>query len=105
MGGLWEFPGGKCQAGESLEACVVREVFEELDIHLEQLHFVMRCSYEYPEKSVELSVFECMSFCGTPKAVDCFTFDWVKKEDLKAYQFPPANAPILRHLLERSLSS
>ena len=99
MGGFWEFPGGKCKTEESLENCVIREVMEELDIYLQDLHFVMCCSYAYPEKTIELSVFECKSFRGMPKAIGCVNFQWIRNEDLNIYQFPPANAPILRHLL------
>ncbi|WP_454061791.1 (deoxy)nucleoside triphosphate pyrophosphohydrolase [Candidatus Nitrospira salsa] len=98
LGGFWEFPGGKCQDGESLEDCVSREVLEELDIEVSQpIHF-MTNHHEYLEKIVELSFFECSIISGFPKTVECAAFSWVKPENFSEFEFPPADIPVINML-------
>ena len=101
LGGLWEFPGGKCEAGESLEDCTRREVSEELGVEIHQLVYVMTHYHEYSEKSVDLVVFDCSIIRGEPVAIDCADFRWVKPEHLCEFEFPPADAPIISVLLQR----
>ncbi|WP_447971777.1 (deoxy)nucleoside triphosphate pyrophosphohydrolase [Nitrospira sp. M1] len=98
LGGLWEFPGGKCQEGESLAECVSREVLEELDIEVSQpVHFLTN-HHDYAEKTVELNFFECSIIRGRPRAVECADFCWVKPENFHEFEFPPADIPVINRL-------
>jgi len=96
--GFWEFPGGKREDGESLEDCVCREVFEELDVTVSQPVHFMTNHHEYQEKTVELSFFECSIIAGSPKAVACAGFSWVKPENFHEFEFPPADKPVINML-------
>ena len=98
LGGLWEFPGGKCEAGESFESCVQRELLEELGIEITQPQFFMTLHHEYPEKIVELQFYSCSIHRGEPRAWGCAEFCWVKPEEFLNYEFPPADLPVLRRL-------
>ena len=95
LSGLWEFPGGKCEAGESFESCVQREVLEELGIEITPPHYFMTHNYEYPEKKVELRFFSCHIRQGEPKAWGCAEYCWVRPNELNQYTFPPADTPVL----------
>ena len=103
LGGLWEFPGGKCEAKESLEDCVRREVLEELDFEVTQPVYLMSHVHEYPEKTVDLYFFECSIYRGQPKAADCADFRWVSAGQLCDYEFPPADRPLIDFLLKQTL--
>lgn len=100
--GLWEFPGGKCEADESLEDCLRRELIEELGIEIAQPRFFMTHHHEYPEKTVELNFFSCTIHKGTPNPIGCSEFTWVKVEDFCNFEFPPADVPVLSRLLEKA---
>ena len=94
---LWEFPGGKVEAGESLEAALRRELREELDIEANVLDEFFTTTHHYPTKSVELHFFNCTIASGEPRAVEVAEFRWVKSSELHAYEFPEAD----RELIER----
>jgi 8-oxo-dGTP diphosphatase len=100
LGGLWEFPGGKREAGESLEDCLHRELREELGIDVTPpVHFrVIR--HEYPEKTVELHFFRCSVRRGEAMALDCEEVRWVMPGELSDYEFPPADHPLIEALIE-----
>ncbi len=102
LGGLWEFPGGKCEAGESLEDCVCREVWEELGIKVNLPVYAMSHYHEYPEKTVDLTFFECTTFEGEPKARDCADFRWVSPDEFCEYEFPPADVPVIQKILRQN---
>ena len=102
LGGLWEFPGGKCEDGEELEECVRREVLEELGLEVTQPVFLMAHIYEYNEKTVNLNFFQCSILQGEPKALDCADFRWVKPEEFCEYEFPPGDAPVINMLLQQA---
>ena len=102
LGGLWEFPGGKCEEGESFESCVQRELLEELCIHITQPQFFMTLQYEYPEKTVELTFFTCSIHRGEPKPLGCAEFCWVRPEELRHFEFPPADLPVVDRLIASS---
>jgi mutator protein MutT len=98
LGGLWEFPGGKREEGESLEACLRRELREELGIDVTApVHFRM-IRHKYREKTVELHFFRCMIIRGEAKALECEEFRWVSPGELPDYEFPPADRPLLEAL-------
>lgn len=98
LGGLWEFPGGKREPGESLEDCLRRELREELGIDVTSpVHFrVIR--HEYPEKTVELHFFHCAISCGEAVALDCEEVRWVMPNEMTQYEFPSADRPLIEAL-------
>ncbi|WP_435100595.1 Nudix family hydrolase [Arhodomonas sp. AD133] len=95
QGGLWEFPGGKVEPGESVRNAVVRELQEELGIYVEPLHPLLRVPYRYPDKTVVLDVWHARHVSGTPVALEVADWCWVPPETLKDYDFPAANRPIV----------
>ena len=99
LGGMWEFPGGKCETGESFETCLKRELYEELGVEITQPRYFMYQEYEYPEKVVMLKFFFCSILSGEPKPLGCAEFCWVKVEELGNFEFPPADKPIVRRLV------
>jgi mutator protein MutT len=100
QGGLWEFPGGKREEGESLEECVRREIKEELDLDIEVGEPVKIISFAYAFYNVHLHFFRCTIRSGTPNAIGCQDFEWVRPDQLAHYPFPPANQPMIRQLME-----
>ncbi|HJT22671.1 MAG TPA: 8-oxo-dGTP diphosphatase MutT [Nitrospira sp.] len=95
LAGLWEFPGGKREADETLEECLRRELFEELSIQVDVPIPFRIIRHEYPEKTVELHFFRCVIERGQPTPVDCAELRWVSPQELTHYQFPPADRPII----------
>jgi len=101
LGGLWEFPGGKREEGESFEQCVRRELLEELGTEVEVCELVDTVAHAYPEKTVQLRFFRCRWIRNEPQAIDCAAFKWVSPAELKLHQFPAADAQLLEKLLNR----
>ena len=102
LGGLWEFPGGKREQGETLEECLQRELFEELNIRIEIPIPFHTIRHEYPEKTVELHFFRCTIGQGLAKPVDCAEIRWVLPSEMGNDQFPPADRPVIEALLRDS---
>lgn len=98
LGGAWEFPGGKREPGESFEACLARELYEELGIEVRVGRLVECVNYDYPEKSVHLRFYLCQLLKGEPRPLGCAAVVWVKREELAHYEFPPADARLLQKL-------
>lgn len=98
LGGLWEFPGGKPEPGESLEAAVVREVAEELDVEVEAGEKIVALDHAYSHFEITLHAFHCRYRTGTPKPLSCQEYAWVKPGELDRYAFPAANRRVLRLL-------
>lgn len=96
QGGLWEFPGGKLEPGETPEAALDRELAEELNIRPNAWRRLLRVPYRYPDKAVLLDVWEVTAFTGTPSGRQGQPLRWVAPQSLDAYPFPPANRPIVR---------
>jgi mutator protein MutT len=99
LGGLWEFPGGKRDPGESAEACLKRELREELGIEVEVGELLETITHEYPCKTVRLKFFLCRWLRCEPRALACHDFAWVTRDQLSAYAFPDADAQLLQRLL------
>ena len=95
--GYWEFPGGKCDPGEGLAACLARELREELDVDVivgDELHAT---THAYPDRCVELHFLRC-SLLGDPTPQVGQQLHWVAREELAALTFPPADAELVRLL-------
>ena len=95
--GFWEFPGGKCDRDEALKACLARELFEELDVPSRIGEELFATTYTYPDRSVELHFFRC-ELLGEPRPALGQEMRWVRREDLAALEFPPADAELIRIL-------
>src|SRR5690242_18996413 len=88
--GYWEFPGGKCEAGEDHRACLARELQEELAAAVRVGDEIFTTTHAYPDRSVELHFFRCELF-GTPVAQMSQEMRWVRRAELTALEFPPAD--------------
>jgi mutator protein MutT len=102
LAGLWEFPGGKVEAGESLQGALEREIEEELGIKIRVYDEFFTIDHNYPDKSVRLHFFNCSVREGEAKALDVADLRWVNPKDLTRYPFPPADAGLIEKLLSES---
>jgi mutator protein MutT len=98
QGGLWEFPGGKCEPGESFERCLVRELREELGIEVVVGGLFEEISHDYADRSVHLRFFTCRLVSGEPQPLDCAGVKWVGQAELAGHDFPAADARLLDKL-------
>ena len=95
QGGLWEFPGGKVAAGESVEEALARELHEELGIRVEYAVPLVIIEHDYPERSVRLEVWHVLAFSGTAHGREGQPLRWLPVTALDPADFPAANAPII----------
>ncbi|HEY1662504.1 MAG TPA: 8-oxo-dGTP diphosphatase MutT [Verrucomicrobiae bacterium] len=98
LGGLWEFPGGKREAGETFEECLVREIREELGVEISVGGLFEEITHEYPGKTVHLKFFICRLVSGEPQPLDCAAIQWIDQRGLSDHPFPPADARLLEKL-------
>jgi len=98
LGGLWEFPGGKREAEESLPDCLRRELREELGVEITEPVPFQTIRHEYPEKSVELHFFQCAITAGAAQPLDCDDLKWVTASELASFTFPPADRTLVKRL-------
>jgi 8-oxo-dGTP diphosphatase len=102
LGGLWEFPGGKREADETFEQCLVREIREELGVEISVGKLFEEIFHDYPEKSVHLKFFICKLLRGEPQPLDCAAVKWIGKSNLAAHEFPAADAQLLEKLKKQA---
>lgn len=95
QGGLWEFPGGKVEAGEAVELALARELHEELGIEVRASRPLIQVRHDYPDLAVLLDVHEVSAFDGEPHGAEGQPLAWVAPRELPAYEFPEANRPIV----------
>lgn len=100
LGGLWEFPGGHQERGETLKQCVRREVKEELGIAVSVGKEIAVVEHGYSHFRITLHVFACRYLRGTPHAIGCAAWKWVALRDLRRYAFPAANRRVIAQLLQ-----
>ena len=98
LGGLWEFPGGKREPNETFEACLARELREELGIEVTVVDLVESLTHAYPEQTVHLKFYRCQWREHEPQPLGCPAFKWVTATELKDYAFPAADARLLENL-------
>lgn len=104
MGGLWEFPGGKIEPGETIEECIQREVKEELDIEIVVGDRLATITHTYETFMVTLYVHDCQHLKGQPQTIECTEVRWVEPAQMHQYQFPQANTQIINLLQQRGVS-
>lgn len=95
QGGLWEFPGGKVDAGETIEQALVRELLEELNIGVLASEPLIQIRHHYPDKSVLLDVHRITRFSGVARGNEGQPIEWVDVKQLNQFEFPAANRPII----------
>jgi 8-oxo-dGTP diphosphatase len=98
LAGLWEFPGGKIEEGESPNAALARELHEELGIEAGPMRPLVSVTHDYEEKTVRLRLFEVRAFAGTPEGREGQALKWVDAEELRALDMPAADRPLVRLL-------
>jgi len=96
--GYWEFPGGKCDPGESLDACLRRELREELGADATIGDELLAVTHDYPDRVIELHFVECR-LTGEPTPLLGQEMRWVAREELSSLQFPPADDELIARLL------
>ena len=101
MAGLWEFPGGKVEAGERPEDALIRELSEELGITVREpcLSPLTFASHSYPTFHLLMPLYVCRRWEGTPQPLEHARLSWVRPNRLRDYAMPPADEPLVAHLI------
>ena len=101
MAGLWEFPGGKLEAGERPEEALIRELQEELGIEtkIDCLAPLSFASHAYDEFHLLMPLYICRRFWGQPQPKEGQTLKWVKANKLRSFDMPPADEPLIPPLI------
>lgn len=102
LGGLWEFPGGKIELGETIEDCIKREIKEELGIGIEVGEHLITIDHTYTHLRVSLTVHHCRYLTGDPMPIECDEIRWVTLDEIDQFPFPIANAQIIAALRQNS---
>lgn len=97
---LWEFPGGKVEANETLEECLVRECKEELEIDIKVGKVFAETEFKYPDRSIAFTFFEAKLIGGRTRANVHKDVKWVTAAELVDYDFCPADLEIIQRLLK-----
>lgn len=105
QGGLWEFPGGKVEAGESVQDALRRELLEELAIEVRHSEPLLVIEHDYTDKSVLLDVWWIAAFDGEPHGREGQPLRWVDATELQELEFPKANVPIISAIEQHLASS
>lgn len=102
LAGLWEFPGGKVEAGETPEETLIRELHEELGIETKAacLAPLTFASHDYEGFHLLMPLFVCRRFTGTPMAKEGQALKWVRPRQLRDYPMPPADEPLIPFLID-----
>ena len=95
QGGLWEFPGGKVEPGETVQQALLRELQEELDIEVRRAEPLIRIEHAYPDLLVLLDVWNVHEFSGVPASCEGQPLQWLAPDRLAQLRFPDANLPII----------
>ena len=98
QGGLWEFPGGKVEAGETVRQALDRELQEEIGIEVITASPLRKITHDYDEKQILLYVWRVTEFKGVAKGNEGQTVRWIATEEFSDYHFPEANSTIIGQL-------
>ena len=98
QGGLWEFPGGKVEAGENVQQALARELLEELGIRVEASEPLLAVEHDYGDRRVALDIHRVSHWQGEPRGQEGQPLAWVLPSGLDDYEFPEANRPIVAQL-------
>ena len=98
LAGYWEFPGGKLEKGESPQACLEREIEEELGIKIRAGQVLLTVEHAYQDKTISLYVMNGSVLSGQPRALECQAFKWVEIKDLQNFVFPPPDMKVIAYL-------
>ncbi len=98
--GKWEFPGGKLKENELEFNAIEREIFEEFELKIKAIHFLLNNIYEYPAKTVDLRLYECKYINGKFNLHDHSEYKWVDPQELLDYDLAPADIPLAKYIKE-----
>ena len=98
LAGLWEFPGGKRKPGESFEACLMREIMEELGLTIAVYEQVASAEHHDLQRHIRLRFYRCTVLAGEPRPLGCEACRWVTPAGIAAYPFPPADLPLVHQI-------
>jgi A/G-specific adenine glycosylase len=96
LGGLWEFPGGKCETGETLPQCLAREIREELGVEIRVRELLVVVPHAYTHFRITLHAFWCQLVSGEPRCLDCASFRWIRPAELDALPMSVADRKVAR---------
>ena len=99
---LWEFPGGKLEAGESYKEAIEREIMEELGCSVRFIDIFNDNNHEYDAFIVNLVTVKCILVSGTPTASEHSKLIWLKRENLNSLKWAPADIPAVNQLIEEN---
>lgn len=103
QGGLWEFPGGKVESGESPESALRRELYEELGITVQAAEPWLQVRHAYPDQTVLLEVWRVTAYTGEPHGREGQPLIWASPAELETFAFPAADQPILAALQQSGI--
>lgn len=98
LAGLWEFPGGKVEPGETAEGALVREIEEELGCRVAVGDLIVTAAHAYAEKTIALSTYRCALVAGEPVPAEHAEIAWVAPSDLAGLDWAPADVPTVEAL-------
>ena len=101
--GQWEFPGGKCEAGESYEDCLVREIEEELGVRIENTRVLLQMRYAYPDKVIDFAFVEARITQGQLQVREHKAVKWLHAEEIDEKELCPADAQAFARMKEEKL--
>ena len=100
--GKWEFPGGKVEKNETEEDAIEREIKEEFEIIIKAKEFIFNNIFEYPNKTINLMLYNCEYISGTMQLHDHFEYRWINIDEFKKYDLAEADIPLAHYIMEKS---